>query len=101
MNLIPDSWQGKLSIWLIFLFFVFIGLFFIFINLGERGGNYFFSNLKLTISIMFAGLFGIGSLISGTISLIKDKERSVLVFLSTLIGFLVFLWILLEFLFPH
>jgi len=66
----------------------------------ERGGDTFFSNLKLTIPFLFSAIAGIFSFFNGMISILK-KEKSILVFLSTLLGFLIFLFVLGEILFPH
>jgi len=49
----------------------------------------FFDNLALTIPIMLAGISGVSAFVTGFISIIKSKERSILVFLTTTIGFLV------------
>jgi len=97
----PKTYLGKWSVGLILTFFLLLGLFFLFVHLGERGGDTFFSNLKLTIPMLIAGIAAISSFVIGTISVLRNKERSILVFLSTVIGFLVLLWILAELLFPH
>ena len=96
----PKTCLGKWSIGLILSFFLFLTLFFILVKFGERGGQTFFSNLKLTIPVLIASFSAIGSFITGFVSIMK-KERSVLVFLTSLIGFLVLLWIITELLFPH
>ena len=101
VNFIPKTYLGKWSVYLIISFFVFLGLFFVFVNLGERGGETFFSNLKLTIPMMIAGISGVGSFFTGVISVFKNKEKSVLVFLSTLIGLFVLWFVSAEVLFPH
>ena len=72
-----------------------------FISLGETGGATIFSNLKLAIPGLLAALSAIVCFFTGIISVFKNKERSVLVFLSTILGFLVLLWCLAELLFPH
>ncbi len=97
----PKSNPGKWAIRLILCFFVFLGIFFLFVNLGERGGNTFFSNLKLAIPILIAGISGVGSFFIGVVSIIKNKEFSLSVFLAALIGFLVLIWILAEILSSH
>ena len=97
----PKSNLGKYSILSIILFFILLGILFLLINLGERGGTTFFSNTKLAIIGLLAALFGILSLFTGTISIIKNKDYSIPVILSTLIGFLVFFWVIGEILFPH
>ena len=101
MKLKPTSTLGKLSILSIIFFFIFLGLFFELVYLGERGGQTFFSNLKLTIPFLLSAISGICSFIIGLTSIIKKKEKSILVFLSTLIGLFVLIYITLEFSFPH
>ena len=101
VNFIPKTYLGKWSVYLIISFFVFLGLFFVFVNLGERGGETFFSNLKLTIPMLIAGISGVGSFFTGVISVFKNKEKSVLVFISTLIGLFVLWFVSAEVLFPH
>ena len=101
INFTPKTHLGRWSVVLIILFFTFLGLFFLFVDLGERGGDTFFSNLKLTIPMLIAGTCGVGSFFVGLVSIIKCKEHSILVFLATILGFLILLWILAEFLFPH
>lgn len=100
-NFIPKTYLGKWTIGLIVFFFAFLGLFFIFVKLGERGGETFFSNPKLAISILIAAVCGIAAFFSGIIGIVKNKERSILVFLATLIGFFVLFWSFAEIAFPH
>ncbi len=45
--------------------------------------------------------FGISAFIFGIISIAKKKERAFLVYISTLIGFLLILFLLAEILYPH
>jgi len=97
----PKTHLGKWTVGLIIAFFIFLAVFFMFVNLGERGGDTIFSNLKLLIPYSIAVLSAVASFFTGIISVFKNKERSVLVFLSVILGFLIFLWILAEFLFPH
>lgn len=91
---------GKWSLGLIVSFFVFLGLFFFIVSLGERGGETFFSNLKLTIPMLIAAFSAIGSFFVGVVSFFK-KERSILVILSSLIGLFVLWWCVAEMAFPH
>ncbi len=46
-------------------------------------------------------LSGIAALVTGIISIIKFRERAILVFLATLVGLFALLFLLGEFLFPH
>lgn len=101
INFTQKNLLGKLSVWLIIFFFIFLGLFFIFISFGEKGGDTFFSNLRLTIPMIIAGICGIFSFFTGFINIIKNKEYTILVFISTIIGFFILYWIIAELLFPH
>jgi len=92
---------GKWSIILIIIFCLFSAIFYLFIVLGQRGGQGFFSNTLLAFPALIAGISGSLAFIAGSIGIIKDKQRNVFVFLSTAIGFLVLVWCLAEILFPH
>ncbi len=92
---------SKLSVGYILSFFIFLGMFYLTILLGERGGQTFFSNLKLTIPMLIATASAISSFFIGIIAILKNKEYSILVILSTIIGFLVLVFTILEFSFPH
>jgi len=95
------SYLGKWSVGLIVIFFLSLTTLYLFCALGQRGGQGFFDNLLLAIPGLVAGIAGIFAFFIGIISIFKDKERSILVFLSTAIGFIVLLWCLAEILFPH
>ena len=98
---IPSSFLGKISLFLILFFIISLGIFFIFLGMGERIDEKFFSNLKLSIPFLFSVSSGIGSFLTGFISIIKFRECSVLVFISTLTGFFVILSILSGILFLY
>ena len=93
--------MGRWSIGLIASLFLFYVLFQLLVASGQRGGETFFSNLALTIPILLAGISGLSAFLTGIIGIIKSKERSVLVFLATTIGFFVLTFWLGEVLFPH
>ena len=97
----PKTRLGKWSVGLIIAFFVFFMLFQILITSGQRGGATFFSNPLLAVPILIAGICGVSALFAGIIGIIKRRERSVLVFLATVIGFFVLFFVLGEILFPH
>jgi len=99
---------GKWSIGLILIMFV---LFFIGSSLTDTlydsvpaGGTIFADIVNrpaLALSMLTGFGAGISALITGLISIIKQKERSFLVFLSTLVGAALTLFLIAEFLFPH
>jgi len=97
----PKTHLGKWSVGLIIAFFLFLTFFYLLVASGQRGGDTFFSNPVLTVPILIAGICGISSFFTGIIGIIKRKERSVFVFLATIMGFFVLFFCLGEILFPH
>ena len=97
----PKTKYGKWSVGLILGFILFLTVFFFVVKAGYRGGDTFFSNPLLAIPISISGACGIMSFITGVISIFKQKERNVFVFLSTLLGLFVLYFVLGEVLTPH
>ena len=93
--------MGKWSIGLIIAFFLFFAVFWIFIALGQRGGDTYFSNLALAMPSLLSGVSGVFAFLTGLIGVIRNRERSILVFLAMLIGLFVLLFCLAEVIFPH
>ena len=100
IKFLPQKTLGKWTVGLIICFFVGLVIFYLFILSGERGGATFFSNLKLTIPILSGAICAMAAFFVGLVAIIKQKERSILTFLSMLIGLLVFLWSFAEIAFP-
>ena len=92
---------GKWSVGLMGLFIILMTIFFAFITAGQKGGDGFFDNLYLTIPFFLAGLSGIAGFIIGLLAIIKQQDKSALVYISSFIGFLITLFILAEIIFPH
>ncbi len=101
VHFLPKTRPGRWSIWLILGFILFFTVFFLFVAAGQRGGATFFSNLYLTVPVVIAAVSGISAFFVGIIGVIRSRERSVIVYLSTLFGFLILLYCLAEFIFPH
>ena len=55
----------------------------------------------VALSMLTGFAFGILAFIVGLISIIKKKERNVLVFIATIIGALLILFLTAEIIFPH
>lgn len=55
----------------------------------------------LALSMLAGFGAGISALVTGLVSVIKQKERGVLVYFSTLIGAGLTIFLILEFVFPH
>jgi len=97
----PKTNWGKWSTRLIVAFAVFLASFGILVASGQRGGNTFFSNPILTIPILLAGTSGIAAFITGLISIVRRKERSISVYLAVTLGLIVLVFVLGEIIFPH
>jgi cytochrome bd-type quinol oxidase subunit 2 len=98
---IPKTSLGKWSVRLILIFFVSLATFSLLVASGQRGGETFFSNQLLTFPILTAGATGVAAFFSGIISILKQKERAILVFVAAAIGLFVIYFALGEILFPH
>ena len=107
MKIKPKTILGKLSIALIILVPILFYIGMSFVNFYESipAGRTIPQDIIVRPGValfMLAGFFsGIAAFFTGIISILKNKERSVLVFLSTLLGSLVLLWIFAEIAFPH
>jgi hypothetical protein len=101
INFLPKTIWGKLSLVFIDAFSLFFVILQLFIKSGQRGGATFFSNLLLAIPALLAAIFGISAFFVGIFGIIKEKEKGIMVFLTSFFGFLVFLFVLCEILFPH
>ena len=97
----PTTTLGKRSAWLIFTFAVSLASFGILVASGQRGGDTFFSNPILTIPILIAATAGISAFITGLISIVRRKERSISVYLAVVFGLITLVFVLGEIIFPH
>jgi len=60
-----------------------------------------FKRPLLSITMLFGFACGIGGFITGIFAIFRKKERSVLVYMATLIGMLLVFFLFGEILFPH
>jgi hypothetical protein len=97
----PFTILGKCSVWLIIVSLSFFIVFYALVASVQRGGDTFFSNLALTIPMLIAAISAISSFFTGIISIIRNRERAIFVYVSTIIGFFVLLFGLGEIIFPH
>lgn len=100
-RLLPTTSLGTVSLYLFlsFLFLLIVGQSIVTFQ-GPRADNTFFDNSMLSVTMLLSGLCAITAFILGLISIIK-KERAILVFIITAIGFLVLLFLIGEFTVPH
>ncbi len=97
----PRTRLGKWSAWLIVAFAALLGAFQALVASGQRGGDTFFSNILLAIPMILAATSGIGAFITGLISIVRRKERSIAVFLAVTFGLVVLVFWLRLITFPH
>ena len=106
VSIMPKTRLGKWSMWLIVIFFLLFILAQIIAAVGRSQGA--FDNgsaniyqILIPITIIPAGICGIAAFLTGIVSIVKSKERSVSVILATAIGLLVLIFVLGEILSPH
>jgi len=97
----PGTVLGIWSVRLLISSLVFFIVFFLIVASGQRGGDAIFSNLSLAIPMLVAVSSATGAFFTGILSIMKNEERAVLVFVSTVLGFFVLLFVLAEIFFPH
>ncbi len=97
----PGTRLGRWSVGLIVIFFLLFATFQLLVASGQRGGETFLDNLVLTVPVFLMGICGVLSFFTGVAGIIRSKERSVLVFLASLVGLFVLIFLLGEILSPH
>ena len=98
---LPRTTPGKCSAILIVVLIVSFATFQAFVVSGEHGGETFFSNMLLVVPMLVAGISGIAAFAIGLLAMIRCRERSVLVYITTAIGLFVLIFSLVEILYPH
>lgn len=101
MYFMPKTGAGKKALAFLLLFIFFFGIFLIFVAFGQKGGSTFFANPLLSVPVVLAWICGAGAFFSGVVSIVKFRERSVLVIISVLIGLLTLIQFFAEIFSPH
>ena len=94
IGILPKSSLGKWSVGLAAAFILLSILFAVLTGLGGEPGPF---ALIFIVNVVI-GISSIAAFITGLVSIIKSKERSVLVFLAVLLGFCALLFYLGSFL---
>ena len=97
----PKTKLGRCSAWLIVAFAIFFGSLQALIASGQRGGDTFFSNLVLAIPGVLAASSGIAAFVTGLISIVRRRERSMSVYLAVGFGLITLIFVLGELIFPQ
>jgi len=102
VSFLPKTKLGKWSMWLIVAFFLLLATGIAVVSVfKQEGGETFFDNLWISIPMLNAVASAIAAFITGIIAIIKNKERSILVIITTVIGLLVLWFVVGEILVPH
>jgi len=107
IQLVPKTTLGKWSIVLIVAtpVFFYIGMSFISfyesIPAGKTIPHDIVARPGVALPMLAGFISGIAAFFVGIIGITREKDHSILIFLSTAVGFLVLLWCLAEILFPH
>ena len=108
IRLLPKTKLGKWSVGLIIAMFLlfFIGrLFFLKVYTSVSAGETILSDIAarpgLALSMLSGFASGIIAFITGLTAIIRNKERSILVFIATIIGALLIFFLTAEVIFPH
>lgn len=97
----PQTTTGRLAVWLFAAFVALLFMFFAAVSVGERGGDEFFDNLRLTVPILGAWFAAVGGAGAGAVAIVRDHERSPSVFGVVLVGILILAFGVAEIAFPH
>ena len=98
----PKTTLGKWSVGLIAAFFLLLATGITVVSVfKQEGGETLFDNLWISIPMLGAGASTIAAFITGIIAIIKNKERSILVIITTLFGLLVLWFVAGEIVSPH
>jgi hypothetical protein len=107
INFLPKSVPGKWSLGLIIMvpILFYIGMssvgFYESVPAGKTIPHDIIARPGIALPMLGGFFSGIAAFLCGIIGIIKKKDHSVLIFISTVMGFLVLLWVLAEILFPH
>lgn len=80
---------------------LFLVLFNALITSGQRGGDTFFSNPWLALTILASAMLAIASGVLAVVAVGRDRERSIFGFLAILLGLIVLVFVIGEIAFPH
>lgn len=93
----PKTVLGKWAVGLFGIFIIAVLVPMVADLTGQPGGNTIFDNIYLFDNLYLPGFLtavtGIATFITGLISIAKFKERSILVFIATIVGFFVLFFV--------
>ena len=100
MRLRPQTVLGRRAAQCFVLSVLLFGTFFVLVASGQRGGDTFFSNPSLAVTILGSGAAAIAGGVIGVFALWRH-DRSIFVIAVVVAGGLALLWSAAELMFPH
>ena len=106
LSFIPKTTLGRWSVGLIIAMpiFFYIGMSFVSfyesVPAGKTIPHDIVARPGVALSMLAGFISGIAAFLTGIVGITRRKDHSVLIFLSTVLGFLMLLWCLAQFLFP-
>ena len=97
----PSTRLGWWSVGLAVGFFAFFGLFQALVASGQRGGETFFSNPWLALSILTAAVSAIAAGATAAVAIFWRRERSFFSVVALFLGLFVAVFVLGEIVVPH
>jgi hypothetical protein len=98
---VPRTVLGRLSAGLLGGFVVMLGLFFVIVASGQRGGDAYIDNLWLALPMTAAAISGAAAGLIGLWAIVGRSERAPIIFVALAVGFVVIAWSSAEVLLPH
>ena len=95
ISILPKTTLGKWSTGLIIVALLMVVVSIIEVVSGSRGGVTFHVTSVWQITNLLVVVFAISSMVIGIMSIVKSKERSVLVYVATALGVLVVVLVLI------
>mgnify|MGYP001813820139 FL=1 len=89
-----------LSAWLLVAAGVLLAAFFVLVAAGERGGDTFFSNPWLSLTMLGAVVCAIAAGVAGIVAF-RRGDRSLVAGFAVVVGAFVVCWVVAEIAFPH
>jgi hypothetical protein len=96
----PKTTIGKWSVGLIGAFFILLMAGSLVASATGGGGETFFDNIPLSLTMLGAVVSGVLAGVVGLVAVIKKRERAVLVYIAILIGLMITVFMLGEFIGP-
>jgi hypothetical protein len=97
----PGTRAGWWSVRLAGAFVVCFGMALALVAAGQRGGDTFFSNPSLALTMLTAGAAAIAGGVMASVAIMSKRERSLLVVAALLLGLLALTFALGELIVPH